>query len=256
MAEGIVLAVIERLSRQYPRVVFHVVPGGTLALCEELRARGIELGFVRGGSEEDIKQDVLVRRAAGRCGRHRQSMGSPPQDQAGGTGERALDLAVGWHGIRCTRRRGLSCSGLEPPRATGLCRCHQYADKAGGDRALSRGRPASIFRFPAKHPSIKVLPVELPTTHRPSGIITLKNRTLSPLAQLFIECAREVAKPLAKGQAPSGRARISRVPIPSPRDVGSVIVALSHGRVSLHVRSTSDCQNSSLRCEHAIIESD
>jgi hypothetical protein len=31
----------------------------------------------------------------------------------------------------------------------------------------------------------------------PVGIITLKNRTLSPTAQLFIEHAREVAKPLA-----------------------------------------------------------
>jgi len=31
-----------------------------------------------------------------------------------------------------------------------------------------------------------------------NGIVTLKNRTLSPVAQLFIECAREVAKPLAK----------------------------------------------------------
>jgi hypothetical protein len=29
-------------------------------------------------------------------------------------------------------------------------------------------------------------------------IITLKNRTLNPLAQLFIDSAREVAKPLAK----------------------------------------------------------
>jgi hypothetical protein len=27
--------------------------------------------------------------------------------------------------------------------------------------------------------------------------MTLKNRALSPVAQLFIECAREVAKPLA-----------------------------------------------------------
>jgi hypothetical protein len=26
----------------------------------------------------------------------------------------------------------------------------------------------------------------------------MKNRTLSPAAQLFIDCAREVAKPLAK----------------------------------------------------------
>jgi hypothetical protein len=30
------------------------------------------------------------------------------------------------------------------------------------------------------------------------GIMTLKNRTLSPLARLFIDCAREVAKPLAR----------------------------------------------------------
>jgi hypothetical protein len=29
-------------------------------------------------------------------------------------------------------------------------------------------------------------------------IITLKNRTLSRLAQLFIECARDIARPSAK----------------------------------------------------------
>jgi hypothetical protein len=31
-----------------------------------------------------------------------------------------------------------------------------------------------------------------------ADLITLKNRTLSPLAQLLIEAAREIAKPLAK----------------------------------------------------------
>jgi hypothetical protein len=30
------------------------------------------------------------------------------------------------------------------------------------------------------------------------GILTLKNRTSSPLARLFIECACDIAKPLAK----------------------------------------------------------
>jgi hypothetical protein len=34
----------------------------------------------------------------------------------------------------------------------------------------------------------------------PTGIITLKNRTLSSVSQLFIEHAREVAKPLAKAK--------------------------------------------------------
>jgi hypothetical protein len=32
----------------------------------------------------------------------------------------------------------------------------------------------------------------------PVGIVTLKKRTLSRVAQLFIDGAREVAKPLAK----------------------------------------------------------
>jgi hypothetical protein len=40
--------------------------------------------------------------------------------------------------------------------------------------------------------------VELPTARRQIGIITPKNRTLSPLAQLFVEAARKVEKPLAK----------------------------------------------------------
>jgi hypothetical protein len=34
----------------------------------------------------------------------------------------------------------------------------------------------------------------------PVGIITLKNRTVSPLARQFIESSREVAKQLMKGR--------------------------------------------------------
>jgi DNA-binding transcriptional LysR family regulator len=57
--------------------------------------------------------------------------------------------------------------------------------------------PESVFSFP-KQPFIRNLPVELPITNAPIGILTLKNRTLSQAAQLFVDCAREVAKPLAK----------------------------------------------------------
>jgi DNA-binding transcriptional LysR family regulator len=68
---------------------------------------------------------------------------------------------------------------------------------------LATGRFLSIFptsslRFPTPHAALKVLPVELPVARVSNGIITLKNRALSPVAQLFIEHAREVAKPLAK----------------------------------------------------------
>src|SRR3954469_5782741 len=46
-SEGIALAVIERMSRQYPRIFFHVVQGGTLALSNELQERRIELAFAQ-----------------------------------------------------------------------------------------------------------------------------------------------------------------------------------------------------------------
>ena len=54
--------------------------------------------------------------------------------------------------------------------------------------------PGSLVRLGAKRLAIKVLPVELPIRSTPVGIVTLKNRAASPLARLFIDCAREIAK--------------------------------------------------------------
>jgi DNA-binding transcriptional LysR family regulator len=48
----------------------------------------------------------------------------------------------------------------------------------------------------ARLTSMKVLPVEMPVRPFPVAIVTLKNRTLSPVVERFIECAREVAKSL------------------------------------------------------------
>jgi len=60
--------------------------------------------------------------------------------------------------------------------------------------------PASAIRFLSAASQLKILPVELPRATRPNGIVTVKNRALSPVAQLVVECAREIAKPLAKRQ--------------------------------------------------------
>jgi DNA-binding transcriptional LysR family regulator len=57
--------------------------------------------------------------------------------------------------------------------------------------------PISVLRF-SKRPEIKVLPVKLQYTQVPVGIINLKNRTLSPVVQLFVSDARDVAMSLAR----------------------------------------------------------
>ncbi len=54
--------------------------------------------------------------------------------------------------------------------------------------------PASALKFPAMRAAIKALPVHLPKAGVSTGVVTLKTRALSPVAQLFIDCAREVAK--------------------------------------------------------------
>jgi len=64
--------------------------------------------------------------------------------------------------------------------------------------------PASELRFPTGRPELKVLSVALPLTPEPTGIVTLKNRMLSPAARLFIEHARKVTKAMA---AKNGRRR-------------------------------------------------
>jgi DNA-binding transcriptional LysR family regulator len=95
-------------------------------------------------------------------------------------------------------REAFRSKGLEYPRATVVAMPGEVRT-----RLLETGRfltlfPASAFRFSTDPLKLKVLPVQLPPARLPIGIVTLKNRSLSPVAQLFIEHAREVAKPFAK----------------------------------------------------------
>jgi len=57
--------------------------------------------------------------------------------------------------------------------------------------------PRSFLKFNANRFSLKALPLKLPTRPWPVTVVTLKSRTLSPVVERFIKCAREVAKELA-----------------------------------------------------------
>jgi DNA-binding transcriptional LysR family regulator len=71
------------------------------------------------------------------------------------------------------------------------------------DRLVATGRfltvlPRFILKLPGRHLSLKALPVDLPNARGTVSIVTLKGRTLSPLAGLFIKTVRAVTGPLAK----------------------------------------------------------
>jgi DNA-binding transcriptional LysR family regulator len=201
LAEGIVLAVINRLTRQYPRVVVHLVPGGLHIQQDALRGRRIEFGF--GGatgpsSEDDIDVEtlyeeplVVVANLDNPWSRRRrirlaELVKEPWTWPAAGT---VVDTLV---------KEAFQAEGVDPPRATIYADAYSLRIRLAATGHFLAIVPASIMRFSGTPASIKVLPVELPTTQRQIGIITLKNRTLSPLAQLFIDCARKIAKPLVE----------------------------------------------------------
>jgi DNA-binding transcriptional LysR family regulator len=54
--------------------------------------------------------------------------------------------------------------------------------------------PRSVLHLYADRFGLKALPADFPARLWPVSIITLKNRTLSPLAEKFIECAYEIAE--------------------------------------------------------------
>jgi DNA-binding transcriptional LysR family regulator len=88
--------------------------------------------------------------------------------------------------------------GLEPPRTVIATTSYSMRNEP-----LASGRylaivPGFSVRLPHKHALLRALPVDLSRTRMPVAIITLKKRSLSGVAQLFIENLRAFTGPLAK----------------------------------------------------------
>jgi DNA-binding transcriptional LysR family regulator len=201
LAASFVSTLIDRLSRRYPRIVFHVVTGYVEALHQELSERNVDLLMVwRFGLVADERLDfeflfddscVVAAGAQSPWARRRRIGLAELTNESW-----VLPPPGSW--IGSVAREAFRASGLDYPRTTVVTDSPQVRISL-----LATGRfvtifPASAMRFPNPRPEIKALPVELPVARLANGIVTLKNRTLSPVAQLFIECAREVAKPLPK----------------------------------------------------------
>jgi DNA-binding transcriptional LysR family regulator len=65
--------------------------------------------------------------------------------------------------------------------------------------------PRSVLHLYAGRFALKALPVDLPIRPWPVEIVTLKNRTLSPVVERFIACAHEVAKSFGARPQPQKR---------------------------------------------------
>jgi DNA-binding transcriptional LysR family regulator len=202
LAAGFVSAVIDRLSPKYPKAVFDVVTGDPFYLRDrQLRERRIELAIMPARTEVVLQPDldaeplfddrhIIIAAAKSKWARRRNLSLSalmaepwvlPPADSP-----------VGVYIASAFR-----AAGVEPPPArvfTFSVPLHHSLLATGQFLTVL---PTSMLLHRAHFP-LRVLPVKFPASPRPMGIVTLKNRTLSPLAIRFIECARQIAKSFAK----------------------------------------------------------
>jgi DNA-binding transcriptional LysR family regulator len=90
-------------------------------------------------------------------------------------------------------------SGIAPPRMTVSTSSINLRNELWATGRFITVVPEFALRLPRRHPLLRALPVDLPNSRHPVAVRTLTNRSLSPLAQLFIERVRALTKPLAKG---------------------------------------------------------
>jgi DNA-binding transcriptional LysR family regulator len=197
LATSFVSAVVDKLSRRYPDAVFSLVTDYVETLHRELAERNVDLLIARESGvilDERMDQEVLFEESyclvvgtQNRWARRRkielaelmnERWVLPP------TGSTTGSVA-----LAAFRANGLDC-----PRASVVAELAEVRVNL-----VAAGEFISIFsdsflRFSARRSELKVLAVKQPLSRVPVGIVTLKNRTISPLAKLFIDISRELAK--------------------------------------------------------------
>jgi DNA-binding transcriptional LysR family regulator len=202
LAANFVPAVIDRISQRYPRIGFQLTTTVTDRLHEQLINRTVDLLITRkfghiedaGLNFEFLFEDPFVvatganNRWVGRRKVRLADLAKEPWLLP------ARDSAFGSVAIQAFR-----ASGLDYPRVAVVTDSPEVRS-----RLLPTGRfltiwSASAVRWWGGRSGLKILPVELPIASQPNGIVTLKNRSLSSVAQLFMQHSRDVARRFASG---------------------------------------------------------
>ncbi len=200
LAAGFLPAVIERLSRDYPKVTVHVVtaqPGEQE--FRELRERSVDvlLGrLFRPVTDDEIAVEVLAddnffvtAGATSAYARQRRITLADLMDEAWILFP--VDSLSGRYIEAGFQSRGLD---LPQKRLTSFSMQLRFHLLATGRFLTVLHR--SVLAFSAKRWSLKALPIDLGVQPMPIVLFSLRHRTLSPVVQLFLQYVRTVARDL------------------------------------------------------------
>jgi DNA-binding transcriptional LysR family regulator len=195
---AIVSAVIDRLSRRYPRMGFRIEVGDTTMLFRMLRDRSIDLAVTRtagGEAEADLRAEVLFHDPlAVMVGRQSPLLRRRRRLELADLLDEAWALAPPGNFLGRLVMEAFNARGLDPPLRTIVATSVQARVALLRTGRFLSMLPAAMLRFPAQYPGLAALPVDLPDTRRPIALVWLTNRTPGPAAKVFAECAWSVAQ--------------------------------------------------------------
>ena len=196
--------IIQRFAARHPGVVLDVEGFELHSYVQKLRDRTLDLILTRRGQPDPIhdphhelnveilfEDELLVVAGKSTPWARRSKI-----DLAELSGERWISTAPGtWNYDLLTE--AFRARGIAMPRLS-----ITTMSVALPANLLSAGPyiatlPRSVMHLHGERFGLKMLPVDLPIRPWPVTLLTLKNRTLTPVVERFIECARAVAKPFA-----------------------------------------------------------
>jgi DNA-binding transcriptional LysR family regulator len=199
---GIFPSIIEQFLRQYPGIRVQVIHANTSMLqFHELRSREVDLLVGRARPailEDDLAYENLFEDShVVVAGQGSPWLGRGPLELAELINEPwvlpSYESVPGPFIIQIFR-----ANNLEPPRASIATLSAQLTITLVATGRFLGFLPEGVVRSSGAQVGLTMLPVQLPRHPIAVDIITMKNRTLSPLAKLFIDCAREITKPFAR----------------------------------------------------------
>jgi DNA-binding transcriptional LysR family regulator len=196
-AMGLVATVVKQLSERHPGLMFRVLASESGNIYKALEEREVDLVVARIFSpvmHDHLRADILydepyvvIAAAQNPLSRRRtihlaDLTGEPwalpePNSLTGQVTQEAFRHA------KLSIPRGAVVTASTPMR-TALVATGRFLTIV----------PLSALDYSTNGPVLRRLPVELPTSTRPVGVVTLKGRTLSPIAQTFLDFTRQVVK--------------------------------------------------------------
>jgi len=211
VASGMLGEIIDTLSQRHPRIIFEVTLGGGLTDLQHRELQSHSLDLVIGRLPVVVPDDLEVtilyqerlllvtgaksRLVRGRKARLAQLVDKPwclpPLESHPWT----------------LMAEAFRSAGLDLPHRIVTTRSIQVLNSLVATGRYLSFLPRTVLHYCAENLALKTWPIDVSIQPHPVGIVTLKNRTINPVTQLFVDCAQDIAGPFAKAKSPSSRAK-------------------------------------------------